>query len=99
MTITEFLTARYDEREADLRRLLDSTMHAEGVAISAPGGAVEWSANHELADIAAKRAIVADRPWPIGRFWDGQRAQHDSTLRMLVQPHTEHPDFDPGWRA
>lgn len=57
MTITEFLTARYDEYEAAARR----DPLAKGLFRG--GNGYSWSdSSYELADIAAKRAIVVLHP-------------------------------------
>jgi len=140
VTPTEFLTARYDERETVARRAYSQGAWRSGstygmfVSVEAQSWTVvsgEWErsdADHIalndpayiLADIAAKRAILAlhapkDRqPWGIGNGWQecvvcfdpGTEAGEYTwetwpcpTLRALVQPYAEHPDFDPTWRV
>lgn len=51
-----------------------------------------------LADVEAKRRIVNERPWPIGRNWDQVRAWHDTTLRLLALPYACHPDYREEWK-
>lgn len=62
-----------------------------------------------LADIAAKRAIVAECSWAVVHSGDdacglGDDAPHNEALtllrilRLLAQPFAAHPDFDPAWR-
>lgn len=56
-----------------------------------------------LADVAAKRAIVASWRDPFGNWTaaqaDAARAQKERTLVLLAQPYAEHPDYDPAWRV
>jgi hypothetical protein len=59
----------------------------------------EHSPDRVLAECEAKRRIVADRPLPIGHFWDGQRAQHDNALRFLASVYADHPDYRDEWRV
>jgi hypothetical protein len=61
--------------------------------------AANWSPARVLAECEAKRRIVADRPLPIGHFWDGQRAQHDNALRFLASVYADHPDYRDEWRV
>lgn len=86
MTLAEFLTARLDEDEAAARE----------VSRRWP-----WDPARVLADVAAKRAIVAkwhslaeqaDHP-TIGAHCTGVGL----TLHLLAQPYSSHPDFDPAW--
>ena len=60
-----------------------------------------------LADVAAKRAILADHKtvhgWPDDEpsCW---RCNPDTdypcpTLQVLVQPYSDHPDFDAAWKV
>lgn len=107
MTITEFLEARLDERERELRRLVESISKAAGVAFAVEGGTVEWSVERELADITAKRAVVAlHRSNTEGDMCTmctetGPEAQGwpCDTMHFLAQPYADHPDFDPAWRV
>lgn len=108
MSITEFLEARLDERERELRRLVESISKAAGVAFAVEGGTVEWSVERELADIAAKRAIVeqhADTHECTGPtlvsdpgLQEGDYGGPCTTLRLLAGSHVDHPDFDPAWK-
>lgn len=87
MTITEFLTARYDEREAAARasetKVWASTVAEQAhIALNDPA--------YVLADIAAKRAIVELHGTSVGM---------DAVLDLLAQPFAEHADFDPAWRV
>lgn len=135
MTITEFLTARYDEEAfiADIALMLgqthehdpdrgnatvtlkwrwglvveysDRSRHAQSLVAGAPTPA------RVLADIAAKRAIMAEHgdthecSGPSGGLTFDPALQGDdwggpcNTLRHLASPYAEHPDFDPAWRV
>lgn len=114
MTITEFLTARWDEEEHDWRvvaaREVVEMLHGRPLAPMM------------LADIAAKRAIVAlhgvkETVWTkvdgmapfIERncttcgesHWSGFEPADwpCPTLLALAQPYADHPDFGPEWRV
>lgn len=79
-----------------------STVDAEHIA--------RWSPAHVLADVAAKRAILAlhtghhecvgDRHGHRGTVLvaPGYIHENDPTLLLLAQPFAGHPDFDPAWR-
>lgn len=134
MTITEFLTARYDEREAAAREASagpwavrpngDSPwVTRQGqpdvwLAITSPDPGASKAANadhialndpaHVLADIAAKRAIVASvvsgEAHEVAETMSGLRqvVARDvlsSVLRLLAQPYAAHEDFDEAWRT
>lgn len=144
MTITEFLTARYDEDEALARELLrdleaqiaESGFQADERGPFTPtrqlaaemwaqyGGQTRWrnfargrtiarfaDPAHVLADIAAKRAILAlhtcQCPDPDCRDCGECSGAHHAdptpapcgTVKVLAQPHAEHPDFDPAWKV
>lgn len=74
MSITEFLTARYDEDEAQARSAIDNRMRAnihpsdKGTQTFGPVdisddsdlGDMSIGAEYVLADVAAKRAIVSE---------------------------------------
>lgn len=117
MTITEFLTARYDEEELMAAAAIDDDSGQDGGfedayedLIRPPSGVgtaqggfgqavarmIVWNTPRRvLADVAAKRAIVALHPC------DDCGAGDDPciTLRLLAQPYVGHPDFDPAWRV
>jgi len=57
-----------------------------------------WDPARVLADIAAKRRIVLERPWPSGRNWDLVRAWHDTTVRLFALQYAAHPDYREEWR-
>jgi hypothetical protein len=128
MTITEFLTARYDEAEAAARAAMDvepAYAHYGGtaaeafLALAVSEGETEeaaahferWRPEHVLADIAAKRAILAlhtcQCPDPDCRDCGECSGAHHAdptpapcgTVKVLAQPHAEHPDFDPAWKV
>lgn len=104
MTIAEFLTARLDEDEA-LWRQAD----AEGLLLEVPGAPVVradgMTPRRFLADITAKRAIVAECVEAEAYY----RAHADApageltglrtAVRLLAQPYADHPEFDPAWRV
>lgn len=104
MTITEFLTARYDEDE-DWARLTGSPDYSEPHEPGVP-------AHHErlLADIAAKRAIVALFLEVQEYAWKAPHGQQQAdiartdrevlrrVLHLLAQPFANHPDYDKSWK-
>jgi pyrimidine deaminase RibD-like protein len=105
MTITEFLTARLDEDEAAARDVLENGLvswdEARQILYRAGWHAERAEAHiarHDparvLADVAAKRAIVALHPCDDC----GMGNDPCSTLRLLAQPYAEHPDYDEEWR-
>jgi hypothetical protein len=101
--LVAFLTARYDEEE-DAARIAAATPDAAQ-------NITRWHPAHVLADIAAKRAIVEEHtcqcPDPDCGDCGACSGYHHAdptpapctTLRLLVQPYAERPDFDPQWRA
>lgn len=61
-----------------------------------------------LADVAAKRAILAEHDdvhcccGRTSRVWpdiDSDPEVHCPTVRLLAQPFADHPDFDPAWKV
>lgn len=102
MTITEFLNARYDEEEAIAREQLAR------VAFS-PRRNGKTIARRRVADIAAKRAIVAAAVETLAveevGFPADERGLHEArslaefTILTFAQAFTEHADFDPAWRV
>jgi len=64
---------------------------------------VRWDPPRVLADVAAKRAVLA-----LWEHEDGRRAEcaefsdraelMDDVLLALAQPYAGHPEFDPAWR-
>jgi hypothetical protein len=100
MTLVEFISARLDETEQQARE--DEWVHL------APG----WTA-YILADVDAKRAILADHEaMPVGDrvfcrrcgeppqwgFDAGTVEYPCPTLLALTLPYVDHPDYDPAWR-
>jgi hypothetical protein len=77
MTLSEFLLARYAEDEA-------------GILTSAGGYDEDWWVARQVADIAAKRRVVA--------LHAGNSPSGLVTLTILAQPYADHEDFDPVWR-
>lgn len=106
MTITEFLTARLDEESRFWAN--PSAMRFGGVGLSA-------LILRMRADIAAKRAIVAEHglntdlrgarlcrvcvDWAESDVENLAELYPCRTLVLLTQPYAEHPDFDPAWRV
>lgn len=58
-----------------------------------------------LADIAAKRAIVAEHVGAEAYYRThtdapaGELTGLGTAVRLLAQPYADHPDFDPAWRV
>jgi hypothetical protein len=107
MTLVEFLTARLDEDEAVAERLRSSS-------VGDPWGwqpnrletcekrRVDYPPARVLADVKAKRAIVAEHV--NGEAWcDFCRGGLESdwctcrTLRHLATAYADHPDYDATW--
>lgn len=118
MTITEFLNARYDEEEVragvyrDIAARLTTVFgpldpDAEGIHVGvAAHVALARTADRIVADIAAKRAIVAEFEQVHADYQvhhtptlEGQRFGLMKAVSMLAQPFAEHADFDPAWRT
>lgn len=67
-------------------------------------GGYTITAERVLAEVAAKRAIVAEyvreEAANFGdQFLDGLCSGLERSVRLLAQPYAEHPDFDPAWRV
>lgn len=104
MTITEFLAARLGEDEerassgwSSLRDERWMTTN-EGLSILTPSAV--------LADIAAKRAILALHDDELADEVEsgdasayGADLMHRMVISALAQPYAEHPDYDPAWRT
>lgn len=73
-----------------------------------------WDPARVLAEVAAKRAILKLHPpatqpsglycatcgdWPQPGDEQGVITWPCGTLKLLAQPYSDHPDFDPAWRA
>jgi hypothetical protein len=126
MSITEFLAARLDEEEAVARAALEEGGAYDDTEIPWAGRAGDDSHSREhnygaswvelrvariLADIAAKRALIADLA-TFDRVATEKASSDPATsltargiergimhaLRTLVQPFTDHPDFDESWK-
>lgn len=134
MTLTEFLNARYDERE----RMYEVPEFQEVESARGPGWGnrgdcdICWASQYDgtesvteeayiehlenahqmtwaLADIAAKRAIVAAAVETLAmeevgfpadeRGLDDARSLAEFTILTFAQAFTEHADFDPAWRV
>ena len=66
--------------------------------------ACRWDPARVLAEIAAKRAILAADPARGARSYLDDvtafaLAAWERTLLVLVQPFASHPDFDPAWES
>jgi Family of unknown function (DUF6221) len=58
---------------------------------------VRWNPARVLADIAAKRKIVALCADMLWENENGPDIVAQETLRLLAAPHADHPDYDPTW--
>lgn len=102
MTITEFLTARYDEADAvaqtSLRRFEyggrfpDLSLRADGTVMANPGAILD--------DTAAKRAIL--QAWAARAEDDhpaisAHRTGLGLAIKLLAQPYADHHDYDESW--
>lgn len=133
MTITEFLTARLDEDEAETWVIVPydcapgccapegwvgrqcqwcDSMPVYGgtrdaiVEIAQEHAETVHQRSRVLADIAAKRAILAlhddelaDEVESGDASAHGADLMHRMVISALAQPYAEHPDYDPAWRT
>lgn len=103
MNITEFLTARLDEREAIAQRAMTDWNDQDWVELDGdPLDHIGANDPHAvLADIAAKRAIL--QAWAARGEDDHPAISAHRTglwlaIQHLAQPYAEHPDFDESWK-
>lgn len=109
MTIVEFLTARLDEREELVRKALEPDWSGERPRFypegTEGGHRDDWGLwtfhvrpDEVLADIAAKRAIIADcekvlnetgKEVSVQAIWLAGRI-----LLKMTEPHSDHKDYD-----
>jgi len=103
MTLTEFLTARLDEDEAQAFELIARQRRKLTVRDVSLGYVRAFDPKRVADDVAAKRAIVAGWSDPMGQLDAAQanaaRAEKMRVLRLLAQTYADHPDFDPAWRV
>jgi hypothetical protein len=111
MTLTEFLTARFDEDEAAARALdwMPRWVMADDLPNAQPG-VVDHIVRHDparvLAEVDAKRQIVTEYERGLGRRRDhpGDPASAGALLalhaiaHLLALPYADHPDYDEVWR-
>lgn len=109
----KFLSARLDERLAELqRRGVYAVGHTEGCVFDYEGtGACDCGAvGRALADVTAVRCIVrryhghlrhieSRGTLPSNALERDAMVLARDALTPLAQPHAEHPDFDPQWRV
>lgn len=94
MTPAEFVTARWDEEEEAARAALGAPGSGDfswwdvdyNSAVAAAHGAF-WKPEHVLADIAAKRAVLA---FVVDEY--------PYVADLFAEAYADHPDFDPTWR-
>ena len=92
-SLTEFLSARLDEDEADARAVLDADdAYMPPDIIASPRRILVVDPVRVLADVEAKRAII--------EWHDGEHICDNepcAVFRGLASVYHDHPDFDPGW--
>lgn len=99
--LVEFLTDRYDEAESGWRAHRRAEVDGCIKPVFHFGRPL---AEEMLADIAAKRAIIAlHTPNSELCFWtnEGWRTHDDvvcDTLRLLASIYSDHSDYDESWR-
>ena len=106
ITLTQFLTARYDEIED----LASTAEHGDWYLDYADDGVCDHfeqqSPTYVLADIAAKCGILAVHPVDnLGycmNCWSDRTPQSSAapcpTLRHMSMPFVDHPDYRQEWR-
>lgn len=99
-----------DERVAQSDALVDLES-GSGLSIlpSGPNAKIEISQRRLLAEVAAKRGIVAElQPWISTQHAEPDPsvaglavpdAAAESILRFLAAPYADHPDYDPTWQV
>jgi len=98
-----FLNARLDEQEqaqADTGGNGPSGWHDFSCALVASEGFRDCDCGvptYVLADIAAKRDIVAHFPGDLAE--EASWLPYHLILRSLACAYSSHPDFDPAWRV
>lgn len=64
-----------------------------------------WNPARVLAEVASKRRIMAEYTEADAYYRvhvdapAGELAGLRTAIRLLAQPHSDHPDFDPDWRT
>lgn len=90
VTLIEFLRARLDEDEgAALRADDDEPVDSDNQA--------RWSRSRVLAEVEAKRRIIAE----CERTFDVEEhgwALANDVLALLALPYADHPDYDQAWK-
>jgi|GEM_PF-6462657 len=111
MTIVEFLTARYDEIEgtaetapSDPCGALIAEVKAAGLTADAKESreALLWAA--QMMTDRLKRMIVLHDPAYVladiaagAPHWNAWHPEGMAYLKILAEPFSEHPDYDPAW--
>lgn len=109
LTLTEFLTARLNDREARARAIHEQRCGTSPELVTDPLGRpipveceCDWHVVGVLADLAAKRALVERTEWWVEADSFGTagsvRIAGESIQTVLAQPFAGHADFDPGWK-
>lgn len=109
--IAAFIRARLDEDEQVARGVspgCSSTWELMELGDGYGVGYLSIDSARVLAEVAAKRAILAEHP----KLWDDDpsvcrvcedRTRHDAaewlcwTVRLLASCWSDHPDYDPSW--
>lgn len=114
MNLTDFLQDRLDEDEQAARAASADTCYFDLLGGSDAEAAFldRWDPARVLADIAAKRAILAlhepglelvgdDEEWTcVTCGWPTASPNGGcKTVLLLAQPYADRPDFDPSWRT
>jgi hypothetical protein len=101
MAIPEFLAARLDDA-AKTARFVQAEI-GDGVGVTVYGQNV-YDPAHVLAEVAAKRALLAQLQHKRDSFqrYPNQGNANgmfelERVAQMLAQPYADHPDFDPAW--
>lgn len=98
--LTDFLTARLDEDEADARAWSDIIYSLD--LEDRPHAGHRLNPARVLAECEAKRRIVSRcdlvlRGRPEGMFNAGQEVDANDNLRALALPYADHPDYRQEW--
>lgn len=102
LTLTDFLLARLAEDEEVAQAAIGSDAEPAsrasvwtslrsghpGVCDHGPRGSVEMQPARVLADVEAKRALIA---------WDAEQPVDRGVLNILAKPYANHPDWREEW--
>ncbi|WP_372595676.1 DUF6221 family protein [Actinotalea sp.] len=98
-SLRAFLLARIAEDEGAAAHGDGGVMDEDGATFSRARVLAQCAALRRVVDLLSEAEATGDR---LGPYTDdatvGAALALEATLRALVQPYADHPDFDPAWR-